>query len=1606
MSTETTDGQTSADGIIRSGVAAAYEGGVDSYGEVPPTTSNEQLLYSFNKTPLHANYHGMTETSGEINSSRIQTIASLTIAPDEIASIKETLQVRTFEDIIDLGIIHKIYSTFSSHPDLKAIWDTLREDATNGVSKAVLDFSIATEFLMWIDRTEKSLCKGNFYQACSEWLRGSTISETNEWRTNFLDSKNFNPAWYVSRFLTSEAAGGYGSFSPLKRLSTATGISESILGTKSISTVLTQAFYDAEVKVDWGISPRLMEIFLGQERVDGTRYYGGDTTNEFYPSRIVGAQKYFANSKDSSGFAKLHEIFRSQQDIDTDSNTVFQLAQPWTNPAAVSMWDLSFGSPAGFLEQNPLENALPEVLTQLNPCQQLTYLGSILSTELRTSIALGHAKLQSSSAFTDGGGFDKYAFLADSTRNVPANYGAHGTPRTVGQHIFDAVRFDETPVCSDSSRPWHQSMANIVRGGVDPSYRSDMWIPDIFPFEISTTDQDEQDGKQRVGSGKSFKDILNEFAGSNTASQMQSTLSNVWTMYTNIDKGGVGHKDWDFISNLVSGNGKHESGTEAGGLRSSNISHSTSGGVPATVDAQLCSNQLILRVVQNIAGLSQFHSPADAYGSDSAITCLGMMANMLGTKSTLNIHRNYLRKIFFRSLSVHMLKRRTNNSSDVTGAQPTELFKTFGRTGGVGFSESFNESIRQKAMEIARMSESTFSAKFGYGALFTLRSSIEGEVPMDSEIFGDAFVLRYVGAQYLTDDEAMAILISIHNLCGEVRSGTETTRLENAIETSESGGSMSSASSGYPGYACEITGKEMFAHVRGESLGSILLMNSITQLVDDICLSAHQMVDGSGNRAAVFPDQTTRANGMDLGQLLAYVFEMYCLVARTLYNARFMQHTNDVKSIDKSTSIVPSYSSGDRAKLCDFFQRNNDNPGTESVPFIVPGTCYFRIVPKFYKSLGTLGKDGIPRGSTGTAVPTDWTIKNYTSAMQSLLQSAGYNMSMHDEQHGNVGRRKSGVSAAQSWIEHCLNTYTTETFSTEQKLQLQTAGGLISSTGGIAIHNGKSVTLLDWFNMMPDGNSDMSFTNEVLSPVMGMIEHFRTNIMRNGLENLLELDYGSNSVDITERNEKIAKLANLYSRGFPEDFLLNGTSRTAYFTARNITDYMFQLGIAVDSLKNGWYTVSSALSSPTTAAERLIGLDMFRSHPLLDKAASMYLDSLDNSKTHNIFFFGFPPGLIENHMISLVQDDHTRIFTETQSLKVTISANKRSEFADQLKFTPNFSPAEANTGILLHESYIINAMQGEILTFEALVRACEYGRLAPGAGKGIPLGSDPLGDGRASGSTNFPYIKEQTGSDLDSIGLLDQARGVMQSFLLKYIFTRLTRLTVDERRLSTNPTKLVNMGKIRTLIRDLAQPTISAIESSFEFTPEGSTIMSETDSAKTTLQETFGVNEFSIDDIQDLFVDESGNPGSTVSDDQNVYLQADQDKLKKLLEPQPYREGNTVYMSEPKVKKLEQIMTELFSHIWPAQGESASYNQTLAPMLFDTVVGVNFTNLGNDFSVDESSIPDSYTDIIEEHSLGGTGGSTSASDVLTDALSGIVTVDNFVFTVETTLEDL
>jgi len=1568
MASEISESTTSADGIIRSGVATAYEEGIDSFGDAPPVTKNEQVIYCFNKPTLRTDVVEAFESSPDINKTRIQNIASMTIAPDEINYIIELLKAKSLEDTLDLAIINKIITKAKEDETTAAALTLIRDQFSSGIADSLNILRRLMDIIQYLDATEKGLAKGNFFAACNNFFKTSRSNTASllSFSQSMISKKNFEPSWYLSRFLANESDGGYGDFDVLKRLSLATGISESILGTKTISTILMQAFYDAHIKIDFGISPRLMETLKNLPRLDTSSiYYGGGSSSRDYPSHIISAKKYLVSGPSSSNnFKTLYEIFKGG----TTSHS--QKTSAWSNPGAISLYDLDFGG-GGASKSNPL-NQIPKVCSTLNPAQQITYLSSIICTEMRSSLALGR---ESSPAVNDNdgpfgstGGFSSLKQGVGETKPFVV-----ATGQTLGKKIFDARRYETIPVSDYTSvKPTFQSYASLVFGGFTASSVPSSFSPAIMPFENSTSSIDTQDNKNRIGACKSYKTgILDKFKGSTGATDLKSVVNSLRSMIEEMST----NTDVEWVSKLVTGTGGSHSSFDSDGTIDGNFGHCESN-TPESLRAYLSERTFSEHIIQSFFAYCT-SSPEDP---DKTWRMIAQMSYFFKSSSTAGFHENFLRKIFFKRMSLQLMKHRSGDANN-----PSPLAQE--GWGGLTFGPDFEAEMRNRAEVLGivpGIDGTTLPSSFSREHWHTLGND----------------------ANFLSSDEKKGISISIFSLFTNMDSSSSSA-INSAIEVSST--TTSPVTSGYAGHARACPGYDVYNGIVGNSTAGKGLMNWIVDFVDTFLWRVQSLAkneSGNINENGLYPNGCTRANGMDAGHLLGYVFEIFCLLSETLFDAKFYQYKAAHKLISKNAhALQTGYTEGQVHDIYDFSGRTTT--GDQAIMLFgvfdqeAANDYKYTIIPSFFSQLGY--NYGVP---SGVSVDTDWTIDKLVSALNVLFAgSTGGIMARGSSDSQTIGRRISNSTTISNYIKSKIESASLVTDSMADQLIAYTGG--FGSTGGLGRYNGSNVSLLDFFYILPDGSSEMSYSNEVLSPALSMINHWSYNI--SGIT-AYSITSGGSTEDLSAGTDaRIDDMMSVFedsSLNIPDNYFQEQSVRSVYFSTMAIYNLLMNLNLATgESLQavisdNGWSQGASAAFEG--------GYDLTKQNPTLDKAAIMYLQSLDNSKTQNIFFFGVPPNVIDNHLLSLVADDHTKTLTNSTTLNFTVSANKSSEFAEELKFTPNFERKKHTSSIIVTEASIWAAFSGyegnPIATnFNDLVRYAMYAQITPGSGYSVPA-EEASSASRSLVGSGYASTTGYYGYEIEDNGLEEELRSAMESFILKYIFRRVTRLSIDENNLTYANRKEVNMGALRSLIRDIVQPTLNTINEALTFASENADHHREqVVSALNTLTSTYGMGEFTVEDIEQLFASETGESGTTLDDGENALHQFDVSKLKKLLEPQAKREGNTVYLEEPKIKKLEQILAEIFSHSYFAMGSEGGKKILLSPKIFDVVLAVNFADLANDFSVVESSIPDSYTENIEANSLGdpeSTGGNIA---VLTDALNGIVTVDNFTFTIETNL---
>ena len=1607
MSTEPKDTSTSAEGIVRSGVAAAFEDGVDSYGEVPPTTDNNQPLYSFNKPPLRSDViEASSEMSPEINPTRIQNIASLTIAPDEIEKIKEALDAKSLEDLIELGIIHKIIETIESSDELNEIWLSVKQKHLDGLIEGQDMFANLAEIIVMIDRLERALCKGNMYKACNEDLKGfhPSLSTYYSLYHDYFFGRNFNPHWYSSRFLAAPEQGGFGNFDMLERVSIASDVPKSILGGKTISTVLAQCFYDAETKIDYGISPRLMALLLGKTRVEEEDIqYGGDSTNIDYPSRIVSCNKWKGSYDDHPFFPSLKSLFRGQ-------------GHAYSNPAAIGTIGTTWAG-TSFQLINPLNHCLPEVLKNMNPCAQLTYLGEVIASEFKLSAALGAEIANQEGCFTPDGGFSAFGNWVDTKKPF---YEHRRLSSQLGRTLINAASFGSRPVPEGpSTGTGFGSIGSLLFGacvggsGAPEPFNVRPIQPGFMPFEISTTEQDEIDGKNRVGRYHSWRSgIFDRYKNIGTASDISAEVESINSDLSHVTSAMKACGSYKFLSNLGRGAVFH-GGTAANTEKN-----------PAS-EAHVEGSYIAARVIEKVTNFASYRNTVNP-GHKQIM--LSLLAGFMGSKSNKSQPKELLRKTFFKRICLremslfsgahHSVRQNTRTLQNLYGVNQLE----FSQYPGLQWSTTWIDDVRSLVTTAYSMHNGVLGEEaltrerddFGGGGL-TSNSSID-------EIVKTFQAMSTIAYRSETSDEAEAVCKALYILHSNLRRAADDSSmhqdLDNAIETTSERTGIDVSCGGYAGFAGEDDGEVLLEMIFGRDMQAQSLMDDIIDTAHEIEVNAINLmrknshIDNQSLVPFYVRNGITSANGMDKGQLLGMVFEMYCIAAEMLYDVNIGHHTPRFNEVNQEIDFGSELTNTQLSRIAMYFDRNPDDFRAkfyvaDPMNFRSDATFKYRIVPKYFNAFGALKTSGEPR--SGTPV---FGLNEYNRVMHKLVRPITEGPSAT---HNVLGRRYSGTSKIRDYVTYALSNWSNGNEKTEDQIEdFLEATGLQNSSGFISKHREQRVTIEHFIHMMADANSDTGYVNETLGPALAMVDHLYSNLLKG--QGAPGRDLIQEEADFTDilKSEAIEQFFNDPDLDVPPDFLTNQSVRMMKQMRASYKDILESTGIGSFSAHTfGNRNIKDSSRTPAGKA----GYNVYKQNPSLDRAAKMYLDSLSTDKTHNIFFFGIPPGLIDSHLISLVADDHTRPLTVETSLSIKISANKRSEFAEEIRFTNTSAPREYSSGLYMHESYIEAAMIG-YSQYEAGNDATEgptveiptnFQQLVNRINFGVMQSDDRYGT--TSQKTDITSISGEALIAADSRNEA-RCRQVLESFLLKYIFRRLTRLQIDERYLSTTPGSRVNMGAVSKIMNDLVHPALNIIREQHETwnwnAPE-SGIVDSVDKAIEALESTFNIAEFDIDSIKKLFASEDGNTsGASADDTDNFMLETNQDKLKSLLQPQPKNRwdetGRIVVMENPKINKLEQIMTELFTHLNAAQGANVTKQQFLAPKMFDTIIGVNFSNLSNDFIVEETSVPDSYSENIDTNNLGGPDSTSTKAAVITDALNGIVTVDNFTFNIQTSLD--
>ena len=431
--------------------------------------------------------------------------------------------------------------------------------------------------------------------------------------------------------------------------------------------------------------------------------------------------------------------------------------------------------------------------------------------------------------------------------------------------------------------------------------------------------------------------------------------------------------------------------------------------------------------------------------------------------------------------------------------------------------------------------------------------------------------------------------------------------------------------------------------------------------------------------------------------------------------------------------------------------------------------------------------------------------------------------------------------------------------------------------------------------------------------------------------------------------------------------------------------------------------------------EQGYGLPANSMNSKLDLAAQILLDNFDaEGVNQNIVFVGLPKGMIDNKLISLVSQDSRRSFTDT-SAQIKITFERDSEFTSLVKFS---TKSGADLDIIYDLRYVTSRREiakaikdhslGSIQNLDDLVDKCRFKEFKYG----------DLVDASNSSPSEFSLLNAVDGSNAeffrsgqniigdailegsDGAGVRQRLTRVIESEILKYLFERVTHLCVDEKYLNVGTGKFISEARMRAALK--AAATQDTFKNAVG-TEEAQTFYDNIENILENLfdedlsdiaQNVYG-NDFNADTALNYDID--GDVAKIIK------LTKNKSKLEKLFASQLERISQTETRWLPPVlttatyNMIQAIMNTTFvQHGW--------FRNVIIPGRFDAVLAIRANNL-TDNSKYNVTIPDTptltelgdvdYTDIQKFKAQGEAGAALHIDEVIADALSGPVTIDNF-----------
>ena len=450
MSIKNKDLQESSSDVVKSQLSSAYQDGVTGYGDKPDSTEILEQSYVFHVNDV-SNYSSVDHTDGSVNKKAINKVASIQIDNGEIDRVKDKLEAAFLEENIEAQIVLMVLALVNNSGDqqLKNKFQQIKQKCLQEVESANQGLVLAGRLFHAIQMYEMTLAKGNLLKNAPGWIKSTEPFST----VFYIPSRAYHGYDPFVLYNTDMGTNINGAQLPItdimKKLMHCLDTEDvDSIDSKTVTTLITQMFALAEAAMDFGVSERFFKRALS---VDNTVEEGGsgydsvlDKSDFVSPTSALcfkpAVWKVYDSFSSEGAPPTLKSIFSKNADGEVGPQSRPDLRAH----AAVEILGNEMGSNP---DSSPI-NRIPTFYETLNSKEQLIYLSTIVGRELTMSRG-----------------------IACMSQTLYAQEFESATGLAISD-IYTADRANSLPLCRHGSRPGQRILgpSNSLAVSQTPTY--------------------------------------------------------------------------------------------------------------------------------------------------------------------------------------------------------------------------------------------------------------------------------------------------------------------------------------------------------------------------------------------------------------------------------------------------------------------------------------------------------------------------------------------------------------------------------------------------------------------------------------------------------------------------------------------------------------------------------------------------------------------------------------------------------------------------------------------------------------------------------------------------------------------------------------------------------------------------------------------------------------------------------------------------------------------------------------------------------------------------------------------------------------------------------